>query len=173
MGVYSVMLPDSKIMKGVASCKSVVIVGCGACASDSLAYDNDYPLCKLEVDSETGQAREIPVPVAEEMKRIKQLLESQGISVSTEVYFGLCLLSYDKEGEMAELLKRCSGADAVITLSCPGGTLGLKRGLKGDAKIVPAMKTVGVFQIRRVLDESKQFVVMDKSQSKTIPILKQ
>ena len=173
MGVYSVMVADSKIAKGVAGCKSVIIVGCSACANDSLPFDKDYPLAKIVVDKDTGKTLESPVSTLAEANRLKKLLESHGISVEIETWFGLCLLAYDIEKDMMELVNRCARAEAVITLCCAGGTLGLKRLLPQGTKIVPGMKTVGVFQICKVLDKAGEFVRLDKDRSTAIPMFKE
>jgi len=173
MGVYLVMVPDSKIVNQVAGLKSVVIAGCLACANDSLGYDKDYPLAKIAVDKDTGKTVELPVSIVEEANRLKKLLESKGTSAEIEMRFGMCILPYDRESSMAELVSRCAQAEAVITLCCPGGTLGLKRCLTKAVKIVPGMKAEGIVQISKMLDEDKELVYVDKDQSVTIPLFKE
>ena len=93
MGVYSVLLPDSKILGRVAGFKSVVILGCTACANSSIAFDRDVPLARLVVDETTGQTTREPVAVMEEAKRLKALLEKKGINTRVEMLPGPCVLS--------------------------------------------------------------------------------
>jgi hypothetical protein len=173
MGVYLVMVPDSKIAKQTTGMKSVVIAGCLACANDSLGYDKDYPLAKIAVDKDTGKAAEMPASVVAEANRLKELLESKGVSAEIQMRFGMCILPHDRESSMAELVDRCSKADAIITLCCPGGTLGLKKCLTQAARIVPGMKAEGIIQISKTLDEAGGLVYVDKDQSTTIPLLKE
>jgi hypothetical protein len=169
MAVYSVILPDSKILKRVAGLKSIVIVGCKLCANDSLAFDTDYPLGRFVVDKDTGNTTFLPIPIEEEVKRLKNLLESKGMSVGTETLgYAVCEISYQTESDISELAKLCAGTEAILSVSCVVGTLALKKQLGKALKIVPAMKTVGVFQICKVLDEAKEFLYLDKKQSTTI-----
>ena len=168
MAVYSIIVPDSKILKGVSGLKSVVIVGCSTCGSDSIAYDKDYPLGRIVVNKDSGKTIYSPIPIVEEANRIKNLIETKEISVRVEMWPALCNLSYEKEKELSEFFNRCNKAEGVITLCCAGGALVLKRSLLKTIKIVPAMKTVGIFQIYKVLDEKTGFVYMDKQRSTTI-----
>ena len=168
MAVYSIIVPDSKILKGVADLKSIVIVGCSTCGSDSIAYDNDYPLGRIVADKDTSKTTYFPIPIVEEANRLKNIIETEEISVSVEMWPALCNLSYEKEREFSEFLNRCNKVEGIIALCCAGGVLVLKMSLSETVKIVPAMKTVGIFQIYKVLDEKTGFVYMDKKRSTTI-----
>ena len=168
MAVYSVIVPDSKILRGVAGLKSVVIVGCPSCVNDSIAYVRDYPLAKIVVNSDSGKTTYSPILIEEETNRLKNLLESKGMSVRIEMVPPLCQLSNEREPEMSDFVNRCNEAQAVISLCCAGGTLVLKKILSKALKITPAMKTVGLFQIYKVLDRTKGLVYIDRKRSTTI-----
>jgi hypothetical protein len=166
MPVHSIILPDSKILKRVAGLKSVVIVGCKLCANDSLAFHTDYPLGRFAVDKDIGETVFLPIPIEEEEKRLKNLLESRGMSVRTGTLgYPVCEISYQTEPDILELAKRCVGTEAILSVSCVVGTLALKKQLGKALKIVPAMKTVGVLQPCKVLDEAKEFLYLDKNHS--------
>lgn len=110
----------------------------------------------------------------EEANRLKALLESKGINVRVEMWPGdaPCFLSNEREQDYLELADRCADAEAVITLCCVGGTLGVKRYLGKTAKIISGMRTLGLFQVCIILDEAKGFVYVDKNKSKMFRMFK-
>lgn len=173
MGVYSVLLPDSKILGRVSSFKSVVILGCTACANSSIAYDKDLPLARLAVDKTTEKTTSKPVAILEESDRLKALLEKKGIDTSVEMLPGPCVLSAERESADAELVDRCAGAEAVLTLCCGGGTLGIDRRLAKRAQVISGMKTVGSSLSYTVVDKAKGLIYMDRERSKMIRVGKE
>ena len=172
MGVYSVLLPDAKTVGRVADCKSVAIVGCTVCANSSIAFDREVPLAKLTVDEATGETTSEAVAVAEEAKRLKSLLEENGTNATVELLPGPCVLSAEREMADAELVGRCADAEAVVTLCCAGGTLGVERRLGKTVRIIPGMKTVGSSLSYTVVDKTTGLVYMDKAKCKMIRVLR-
>ena len=168
MAVYSIVLSDSTIIKRVAGFKSVVLVGCGACLNDSLAFGADRPLAKVIIDGDTGKTNFQPLLVEEELKRIKILLENRGINAKIESTVPVCEISFMTEPFISKLAKHSSEAEAIISLSCSVGTLALIKQLGKVFKVKAATKTLGIFQPSKFLDESKEFVYMDKDQSTII-----
>jgi hypothetical protein len=168
MAVYSIVLPDSTILKRVAGLKSVIIVGCGACLNDSLSFSTERPLARVISDRVTSPADFMPLLVDEELKRIKKLLENNGLSAEVECMAPLCEISFMTEPFISELAKRSAEAEAIISLSCSVGTLALIKQLGKVFRIKAATKTLGVFQPSKFLDESKEFVFLDKSKSTII-----
>jgi hypothetical protein len=62
MAVYSIMLPDSTILKRVAGVKSALIVGCKECVNDSLAFGTEKATCESLQDCVSHEdTRHIPV----------------------------------------------------------------------------------------------------------------
>ena len=182
MVVHVVLVPDSKIIEEVAGFKSVAVVGCSACANNSIAYEKTLPAYVMSVDKTTRRTRLLPMAMMEETNRLKNLLESQGITVRVEIWPPLCLLTYEKGLPTAmggrqwadpELANRCADAEAVIALCCVGGMLGVKKRLGKAAKIIRGMKTVGLSQFYFTLDEAKEFVHVDKDRSTIIRTFKQ
>lgn len=173
MGVYSVLLPDSKILRRVAGFKSVVIAGCVFCANSSIAYDKGIPFSRVLVDENTGRTVQVPVAVMEESKRLKALLESNDIDVRGEVLLVPCVVPPQMQPADLELAEHCTNADAVVTLCCSGGTLGIKTRLGKTVKIIPGMRSVGISLSYTVFDETKEFIYVDKSRSKIIRMLKE
>lgn len=182
MVIHTVLVPDSKIIEEVAGFKSVAIVGCTACANNSIAYEKNVPAYVISVDKTTGRTTLLPMAMMEETNRLKNLLESKGMTVRVEIWPPLCALTHEKELPTAiggrqwadpELANRCTDAQAVIALCCVGGLLGMKKRLGKAVKIVRGMKTVGVSQFYFALDEAKEFVHVDKDRSTIIRTFKE
>jgi hypothetical protein len=165
MAVYSVVLPDSTILKRVSGLKSALIVGCGACLNDSLAFSTDRPLAQVIIDRNTGKTDILPMLIDKELQRIKTLLENNGIRTGTESTIPICEISFVTEPFISNLSKRSGEAEAIISVSCSVGTLALKKQLGKIFKIISATKTSGIFQVTKSLDESGKFVYLDKNQS--------
>ena len=170
MGVYSVILPDEKLLQAVAGFKRIVILGCTICANNSLAYDRDTPLNKILVDKETGRTRLSPVAIVEEADRLKAVLESQVKDISVQVGLGLCNISSDSKPDEPEWVEHCRDAEAVVALCCAGGIGGVKMRLGKTVKIIPGMKTVGVNFTYTVQDRAKGLIYIDKSKSEVMRI---
>jgi|YelNatPaOPRAMG01_1025707.scaffolds.fasta_scaffold92407_2 hypothetical protein len=182
MVVHMVLVPDSKIIEEVAGFKSVAVVGCSYCANASIAYEKNLPSHMMLVDKTTGRTTLLPVAMMEETNRLKNLLESKGLTVKVEIWPPLCALTDERELPTAmggrqwadpALANRCADAEAVVALCCVGGMLGIKKRLGKAAKIVRGMKTVGLSQFYFTLDEAKEFIHIDKDRSTIIRAFKQ
>jgi hypothetical protein len=171
MGVYSNMLTDEKILSLVGNLKSVVILGCEGCANISVAYDRDIPMGKIIVDANTGRNKTVPTAILVEANRLKSLLEAQGLDVRVETRSGLCNMSDETSGDDLGLTKACADLDGVLLLSCPAGSVGVRKRAGKNVKILPAMKTVGVFQRYLTTDNQKGLVFVDRNKSAMIRIL--
>ena len=182
MVVHMVLIPDSKIFEEVAGFKSVVILGCTACANASIAYEKNVPMSMASVDKNTGRTTWLPIAMMEEANRLKSLLDSSGIHVKVEMWPPLCTATHNRElpsgmgGDKwadPELADCCADAEAVITLCCAGGALGVKKRLGKAVKIIPGMRTIGLSHIYFTLDETKEFVRVDKDRSTVIHTFKE
>ena len=168
MDVYSIILPDSTILKRVAGLKSVLIVGCKACMNDSLAFGTDHPLGRVVVDKDRVETAYLPILIDEELKRLKKLFENNGMSAEIEIMDVMCEISFRTELIISKLVKRCAEVNAILSVSCIVGTLALKEQLAKACKIASATKTLGIFQPTKFLDESNKFVYLDRNRSKII-----
>lgn len=182
MVVHSVLVPDSKILEEVAGFKSVAIVGCTACANNSIAYEKNLPAYMMSVDKTTGRTTLLPTAMMEETNRLKNFLESKGITVRVEIWPPLCSVTHEEGVPTSfggrrwadpELANRCADAEAVIALCCVGGMLGVKKRLGKAVKIIRGMKTVGLSQFYFTLDEAKESIHVDKDRSTIILTIKQ
>lgn len=181
MVVYCELVSDSKILNSIAGSKSVVILACTGCANPSIAYQKDLPCEKIVVKEKMdtrapAHAKRLPFAVVEEANRIRNLLESGGTKTKVVLWEWPCEMSSEGVAQLTnssfsdeELVRVCTNADAIITLMCVEGTLGVRKTLGKSYKIVPGMKSVGRAFFYFTLDESKQFTVIDKGRSFIIP----
>ena len=163
MGVYSSMRSDADILREITGLKSVVIVSCSSCANTSVAYDKDLPVNRIITNKETGRVQTVPVAIVEEAKRLKTLFENNGITTTCEIFSAPCVISDDVVVDQAELLKHCNEADAVVTLFCPSGIMGLMKLIRKETKIVPGMKTQGLWQRYTYTDAATGLMYIDRA----------
>jgi hypothetical protein len=162
MGVYSVMLSDDHLIKSLQNFNQIVILGCGGCANDSLAYDNDIPLL-ANFDPLKEQYRPEPDAILTEAKRLKTLLENYNKTVLISIGMHLC--STCTGDKLEEWINICRNTEAVLTLSCVAGTIGVKIPLKKTVKVIPGMKTLGVLYCHNIFDPVKGMINIDKKKS--------
>jgi hypothetical protein len=164
-------------MKAAEELSSVAIVGCAACANHSIAYEKDQPVYQLSTDEATGNIRKMPYSLMRQMDHLKKLLEEKDVTVTNEIVGALCFTTDDSE--LSELMgnpgwtdqslkERCANAEAFVTLCCGGGVFGLRHRLGNDVKIIPGMREVGTGQFFLVLDEGKEFILLDKERCDVI-----
>ncbi len=173
MGVFVRLIPDSKIIKAAEGFTSIAIVGCAGCANMSIAYEKNQPISQITIDETTGKPRKLPYALLEQTSRLNKLLEDKGVNVTTETIMGPCV--YIDDNEYANPLKtpisrkrlkeRCANVEAFIPLCCSGGVFGLKQLLGKDIKIIPGMRDAGTLQTFSVLDEKREFEIIDRDRS--------
>ncbi len=176
MGVFVRLIPDSKVIKAAEDFKSVAIAGCSGCANISMAYEKDQPISRITIDETTGKPKRLPYALLEQIGHLKKLLEEKGVNVATETFMGMCMDTDDSEYvKMFEapswtdgLEERCANVEAFITLCCSGGVFCMKQKLGKDTKIIPGMRDAGTWQVLSVLDEKKEFVLIDRDKSTVI-----
>jgi hypothetical protein len=110
----------------------------------------------------------LPLLIDDELKRIKILLENNGVGTRVESTIPVCEISFITEPFISNLSKHSAEAEAIISVSCSVGSLALKKQLGKVFKIISATKTLGIFQVSKFLDESREFVYLDKRQSTII-----
>ena len=175
--IYSNLLPDSSILKSVEDYEALTLVLCPYCGNHSVGYQKDIPILKKVIDKATGEPKYRPWAIVSEATRLKQIFEDQGKQVKTEIYGGPCLTALDQElpgslnGGDADilLLEGCVGSDIVLTLCCATGTIGVKKRLGDEYRVVSCMKTVGLSHFSFKFDETNTFVYVDQENSTIIP----
>ena len=169
------MRPDSSILGDTQGFKSLVIVGCPACANYSLAYEKDEPVQKLLIDEKTGNSSKLHFALMNEINRLKGLFEGVGVSVGVEIWPPVCTSTMNRELQMGgpqwtdpELVSRCSEVEVVVALCCAGGVLGLKHRFGKDVKVISGMKTEGISHLHFSLDKETNLAYIDKEKSTII-----
>jgi len=172
MAVFSVMIPDGKLLKAVNGYKHVVIAGCGGCANDSLAYEKNVPL-RMRFDDHMGHNMPEPDVMRAEVERLKGVLKMGGNHVTTVIGMGMCALSEDENPAEFNWVQACRGADAVVAVTCVAGIIGMKTILGNSVKIIPGMKTTGVlFSYFRSSGAEPGQVYIDREKSSCMRIFK-
>jgi hypothetical protein len=162
MGVYSIMLPDEHLLKSIQSYSEIVILGCGGCSNDSLAYVNCASQ-KARFEAQNQQYRTEPEAVLSEAKRLKSVFEKYNKNVQIAIGMHLCSSCTGDKPE--DWLKICQDAEAVLTLSCVAGTVGAKALINKGIKVIPGMKTIGVLYSHHILDPVSGLITLDKEKS--------
>jgi hypothetical protein len=162
LGVYSIMLPDEKLIKTTQGFNRLVIIGCEGCANESLAYEKNVPQ-KAIFDWHQKQYRPASEAIIEEANRLKEVLKK--LSNDIQVVTGMGLCSRSTSDKTDEWIKVCSGTQAVLALSCIAGILGIKQSLGKNVKVIPGMKTIGVLYSYREFDPVKGLIYIDKEKS--------
>ena len=158
MAVYSETISNDKLLSRIPeSAKSILIIGCGGCLNESLAYRNDYPVFEI---TENGR---IPYATKMELERISAFLRSKGYKTETKLIAQskellLCIVSEDYECEMK---KREIEPDVVLALCCNGGQLGL--GLSFHVPVISVTRMVGCLGYVYKETATKQTIIKEKS----------
>lgn len=121
MAIYSKTLCDEQILALIPEqSHHVLIVACGGCVNESLAYDHETPIVVLDVDG-----TEIPQASLIEAQRISKMLIYKGYETEIKLLNGdlpvLCIFSDERE----EILPP-NRLDVILTLSCISGSIGLR-----------------------------------------------
>jgi hypothetical protein len=103
--------------------KRIVILGCGGCANESLAFDKNL-LQNVIFDEHMGHNMPAPDAITEEANRLKAVLGNMVEDIQTAVGMGLCSRTTGDRPEDWE--KTCTNAEGVVALCCVAGMVGIK-----------------------------------------------
>lgn len=169
MAVYSKIYEDEKILGLSSGYKSILLLGCGGCANESLAFTNHTPIYVAtkgnNIKSAIEKSEVIPYSVKSECERIKQLLEKRG-------HYVLCSLIPLSQNT---LCIRHSGPkysfnpdnqfvpDVILTVSCSAGAYGIYEDVNKSVPVYSIMQSCGqlAYYYEDLLGERK--IVYDKS----------
>jgi hypothetical protein len=163
MGVYTEVLPDKEIISKCEGFNTVVIVGCGSCTNESLAFLNETLITKT-IQKENGQIDTIRYEVTCEIERIRKTLEVYRHKVEqiliNDGKNSVCTI----DDNNIELYKRqIPIADVYLTLCCPSGQMGLGEIIGNFHTILPIMKVVGTLYCHFEEIEGCQKIIKEKS----------
>jgi len=158
------MLPDERIIKATKGSKNLVIIGCGGCANESLAYDNNKAM-KLMIDPNMGHKMPAPDAVTEEANRLKNIIKTENNGIDIVICMGICSMSSDETMNIDKWIDSCTKADTAVVLSCLSGVKGVKTRLGKNVKVIPGMKTVGTHFSYRIIDNRTDTAYIDHDKS--------
>jgi hypothetical protein len=144
MPVYSEVLNDEEILKLIKDkYKNILVIGCGSCMNESLAYLHDSPIFVKGTDSKIN-----PYSVLIEIQRITNLLYKEGYHAS---YLALpshsntlCQINCDED---IYPLSMDTNTEIILAVCCPAGVSGLKATANG-VNIIKITRQKGVLAYR-------------------------
>jgi len=165
MAIFSIVIEDNMIFEITNNFRNVLIVACGGCINESLAYTNKYPIFKT-VNNKTKT-----YAVHLEAERIYKILVNKGHIVkvleSSEIkhFEFLCIRNkiikfdlYDYIGDFKP--------DIILNLSCGAGTFGI---VKSHGESVPIKQiTESIGMLSYVYEETTDGQYMVHSKVKII-----
>jgi hypothetical protein len=157
MAVYSKILSDDTILSLIPTeAKKVLIVACGGCVNESLAYDNGNPIF-------ISDENKIFTPYASymEAQRIAEMLREKSFLTDIKTLNGdmpvLCI--YHAEG--TEILNTVNKSDIILTLSCKSGMLGLQTITK--IPVISITSQVGYIAYTYKEEDGKKLIIKERS----------
>ena len=156
MPQYSQILSDEIILNMVKPYyKKVLLLGCGGCMNESLAFLHSCPLV-VHGKKDTFPALE------SELNRLVELLNNNGLSAKTLILPPESNLNCIRNihGERFSLPKALP-IDVILVLSCPAGQGGLLRTLK-NIPMINITKLTGELYYKFLDDGKKRIIVNGK-----------
>jgi len=152
MAVYSKVMSDATIINLIPCKSNILIVGCGGCINESLAYTNRHPIFTAP-EGKTLDNAAIPIATRYELNRIKGLLEVHGHTVRVFESYELKkdngndgFLCIRKSGKAFDLFGSFSDfpIDVLLTLSCGAGTFGINEDYGEEIPVLQITKPSGM-----------------------------
>lgn len=161
MPIYSETISDENILRILRNkYHRILLIGCGACMNESLAYKYDKPICKDFSD--------VPYATVSELDRIAKMLEASGYEVETKHYNDIdgffCMT--DIAIDMYPIDKFHS-PDVIMILSCDAGCLALRDRLP-EAKVIKIANQIGYISYGYI-DMAGQRIIV-KGESAILPL---
>lgn len=140
MAVYSETISDEAILSKIdKESNNILVIGCGGCMNESLAYKNSIPIYKYK-DSEKC----IPHATSVEVNRIYELLVNNGYNASKYVINeGIPVLCIYSEEYELNLFEGNNIPDQVLLVSCSAGLYGLSKKIGSIIKTSSITKQLG------------------------------
>lgn len=173
MAVYSKTIEDSDIIKLVeGKYENLLLVGCGGCMNESLAYTNAWPIFQA-AEGKTVKEANIPIATHLELERIQSMLQTRGFKVRVFESYEL----KNNDGNEGFLCIRNSGypfdllgqfpdfrIDAILTVCCGAGTFGIIDDYGKDIPVRQITRSSGMISYSFIDDEISRCI--DYSHSK-------
>jgi len=167
MAVYSVLKPETDILDMLKEydVKDLIIIVCGGCANESLAYfrrepifksTNNRRLCDSFADGDA-----IPFASVSAGEQIKTFLSSHGYNVKMVVIpagdNSLCI----REKSTSLFCHGEGNYDLVLAMCCPAGIVGIRQEFN-NIPVFPLMKPVGQLYYKYVDSDCSREMIYDE-----------
>jgi hypothetical protein len=146
--IYCEPKPDEVLLGELAGSREVFLLGCSLCANISYCIHNG-----LQSPIYRGLDA---VNVKREIKRLKEVLARQGVHCGSATLVSLCLVTTEQQ---AKVIRKTTGAETVVTLSCEFGRRNTQDYLK-DKRVACAMKNKGL--MRATVNQKRLTLRLDR-----------
>lgn len=149
MAVYSIIYDNDKILNLVSNYKNVLLLGCGGCANESLAFSNHLPIYVapkgLSVEETIENRQVLAYSVKNECERIKRLLEGDGHNVVLSIIpLSQNTLCIRHPGDKYNFIPDSHFIpDIILTISCSAGAYGIYEDINREIPVYSIMESVG------------------------------
>ena len=159
MAVYSEIISDEMILSSIPTkSKNILIVACGGCMNESLAFKNNSPIFVTENDEL------VPYASKSEAERIMRFLSDHGFSVRAKtIRDGMPVLCIYSEEYQFEFCEKSFVPDAVLALCCEAGILGL--GIRFVVPVIPITQQLGYLAYTYKDSAGKRNIIRERSKA--------
>jgi len=160
MPIYSEPLSDGEILKLLKdNYNHVLLLGCGSCMNESLAYKNDLPIFAKD---ESGKI--VSYAVHSELIRLTNFLKEQGVNTRYELLpegsNSRCMLNYSEELYPLPLYPR---PEIIVSLGCPSCKFGIEM-MSDGVPVVKATRQLGYLAYGHVTEaDGTRRIIKEKS----------
>jgi hypothetical protein len=176
--IFSKLLNETTLLERVQGHRSLIFMGCRSCANYSAAYEKNLPLYEKTIDPATEEVNYVPYAIVEEANQLGKFFERHGYETNFELIRPPCTSSNDIRvpeklggGEYAspDFAERYAKYDAVISLCCASGTVGLRKRLGKTIQVIPGRDTIGMGHIVYKFDDAQKYIYVDQQASTITP----
>ncbi len=139
MTIYSKMLNEQEITDSLPNeSKRILIVACGSCMNESLAFENELP---ISIYTEEGE--NVSIASVYTAQKLAAKLENLGYETKI-IVDGICIIRDNNKTLLLESIKSFK-PDTILSISCKAGLFGIKK--LTDIKAIIVTKHVGYLSI--------------------------
>lgn len=156
--IYSRTISDSELLNTIPEgSERILIVACGGCMNESLAYDHHTPITQKLEDGNL-----VAYSVRAEAERVANILNCNGFTTKIVMpSHNMLVLCISGEENYIELFKLDYKPDCVLVLSCDAGVMAVRR--YTDSRVFNISRQCGFLSFSLISNEN--YETMDYSQS--------
>lgn len=162
MAVYSEVLDNQKILTMLKNrYKRVLIIGCGGCMNESLAFKNHLPIFKMD-----DSLNFIPFAVTQEMIRISIFLKLHEFEVNSFlINEGMPVLCIYSDQNDVFFFEDRNKPDVIVALCCAAGLVGLNAKFRSKIPVLHITKQLGQIAYSYKDLNGERIIVYNKSKA--------